>query len=124
MGRLREATCWVGPSTSSSTLRGITIESPSPTVGLLSSPKSRNVPLARLPRWKQAKSLMTLDAVEFIRRYLLHVLPFGFCEDQALRIPSESEPPCIAGSVEVPRPGQPTGTGPTDYSGTATSNRA
>jgi len=34
---------------------------------------------------------MSLDAVEFIRRFLLHVLPSGLCEDPALRFPLQPQ---------------------------------
>ena len=47
-------------------------------------------------RWRDSQNQnqikeMALDAVEFIRRFLLHVLPTGFVRDPALWIPLESQ---------------------------------
>ena len=79
-------------------------------------------------RWRDSRDgnkqkLMTLDAVEFIRRYLLHVLPCGFVKIRrfgflANRNRRASLALCRTLLRSRPAPVQ------SDYSGTATSNRA
>ena len=68
---------WPGLSRSSATWRATPIAWPSP-IGVC-SPAGRpgDVPLERLPAGNRQRT-MTLDAVEFLRRLLLHVLPRGF----------------------------------------------
>jgi hypothetical protein len=66
-------------------------------------------------RWRDSRhnnrsSVMTLDAVEFIRRFLLHVLPSGLRQDPPLRSTRQPQPPSGPSPVQEPsprhRPGQ------------------
>ena len=59
--------------------RAIPIASPSPTAACVRIDDGRvHVPLEGLPPRRQAPKMMTLAADEFIRRFLIHVLPDGF----------------------------------------------
>jgi len=56
------------------------------TTGWLLSPTKRHLPLERL-RSRNKKRLMTLPVEEFLRRFLLHLLPRGFRAHPQLRLP-------------------------------------
>ena len=60
-------------------------------------------------RWRDSRhnnrsSIMTLDAVEFIRRFLLHVLPPGFVKIRPLRTARQPQPTSGAGPLEASSP--------------------
>ncbi len=58
-------------------------------------------------RWRDSRhnnriGVMTLDAVEFIRRFLLHVLPSRLRQDPPLRLARQPQPPSGTGSLPIP----------------------
>ena len=60
-------------------------------------------------RWRDSRhnnrsSVMTLDAVEFIRRFLLHVLPCRLRQDPPLRTARQPQPPPGPRPVQDPSP--------------------
>ena len=58
-------------------------------------------------RWRDSRhnnrsSVMRLDAAEFIRRFLLHVLPAGFVKIPPFRITCQPQPTPSAGTLQGP----------------------
>src|SRR5262249_32744665 len=68
----------VGQTTFFSTWLVIPIASPSPTIGLSPSPNRRSGSVGRIMPITARSAPMTLDGVEFLRRFLQHILPKGF----------------------------------------------
>src|SRR5215471_16472685 len=68
----------VTPSLSSGTWLVIRTRWLSPTGGGWGCTRAKFPPAGETPPTGTCKKLMTLDAIEFMRRFLLHILPPGF----------------------------------------------